>query len=683
MGTTQPADPRNDFDGRSALFRLYVAAVILAGGAVAVACVAALDWTAVAQVAPALWFVFCLVLLGELRPLFTAGATDANGLLVTNAFLFAVLLRYGFEPAVVLQAIVTAIVDLSRRKALWRSAFNIAQYSLSWALAALVVAALGHSASLTHPVSLRAADLVAALGGGVAYFVGNQLLVTRAVSLKMGVPLWDMLLGDLAYEAITNGALLALSPIIAIAMERGVAFVPLLLPPLFAVYQVSAVALQREQEAMSDALTGLPNRRLLSERTGTALLEQGEGRVALVLFDLNRFKEVNDTLGHHIGDQLLKIVADRLAGALREGDTVARLGGDEFAMLLLGIESVADAREAAQRIAAAIAEPIVLEGVLVDVGASAGVAVSPEHGTELELLLQRADVAMYLAKEAGTGVEVYDAARDHNSTSRLAMLAELRRAIAEEQLVLHFQPKASLADGSVVGVEALVRWEHPVLGLVPPDDFIPLAESSGLVRPLTTWVLDAALRQLRIWLDQGLRFGMAVNVSVRDLCGEGLAQHVAAGLVRYDIPPELLRLEVTEGSLFADPIRAVSTLRALDQLGITLSLDDFGTGYSSLGHLRQLPVHEIKIDRSFVLRMHEDPRDLAIVRSVVDLGLGLGMQVVAEGVETQRDWDVLRAMGCTTAQGWHLCRALPADALTPWLVERAVSAGVPRQATAV
>jgi diguanylate cyclase (GGDEF)-like protein len=681
VGNPEWVDPRNAFDGRSALFRLYVAAIVLAGAAVVAGCAVAVDWSAVPHVDAALWLVFGLVLLGELRPLFTAGATDANGLLVTNAFLFAVLLRYGLEPAVVLQALVTAIVDLSRRKAFWRSSFNIAQYSLSWLAAGLVVSALGHSASLADPASLRAVDLLAALGGGAAYFVVNEVLVTGALSLKTGESLLEMLQGDLAYEALTNGALLALSPLIAVAMERGVAFVPLLLPPLFAVYQVAAIALQREQEAMCDAMTGLPNRKLLSERTTTALLEKTDGRVALVLFDLDRFKEVNDTLGHHVGDQLLKIVADRLAGAVRDGDTVARLGGDEFAMLLPGVRSIADARDAAQRMAAAIAEPIVLEGVLVDVGASVGVAVSPDHGTELELLLQRADVAMYLAKDAGGGVEVYDAARDRNSTGRLAMLGELRRAISEEQLVLHYQPKASMRDGSVVGVEALVRWEHPELGLVPPDEFIPLAESSGLVRPLTVWVLDEALRQLRVWLDQGLRMGLAVNVSIKDLCGDGLAQRVAAGLVRYDVPPELLRLEVTEGSLFADPVRAVTTLRALDHLGVTLSLDDFGTGYSSLGHLRQLPVHEIKIDRSFVQRMHDDPRDIAIVRSVIDLGLGLGMQVVAEGVETQRDWDGLRAMGCTTAQGWHLSRALPADQLTPWLVERALAVGVPHQLT--
>ncbi|MCA1711505.1 MAG: diguanylate cyclase [Actinobacteria bacterium] len=545
MATPDRADPRNAFDGRSARFRLYVALVIAAGGAVLIGNVAETDWAVVPHVSPALWLVFGLVLLGELRPLFTAGATDANGLLVTNAFLFAVLLRYGVGPAILLQALVTAIVDLSRRKAVWRSAFNIAQYTLSWLAAAAVVTALGHSASLAHPSSLRAFDLLAATGGGIAYFAVNQVLVTRAVSLKTGKPLRAMLLGNLAYEALTNGALLALSPLIAVAMERGVAFVPLLLPPLFAVYQVAAVALQREQEAMSDAMTGLPNRKLLSERTATALLEQTDGRVALVLFDLDRFKEVNDTLGHHVGDQLLKVVAERLAGAVREGDTVARLGGDEFAMLLPGVRSVAEARDAARRMAAAIAEPIVLEGVLVDVGASVGVAVSPEHGTELELLLQRADVAMYLAKDAGGGVEVYDAARDRNSTGRLAMLGELRRAIADGQLVLHYQPKASLRDGSVVGVEALVRWQHPEWGLVPPDDFIPLAESSGLVRPLTAWVLDEALRQLRVWLDQGLRLGLAVNVSIKDLCGDGLAQRVAAGLVRYDASQRASRRRTT------------------------------------------------------------------------------------------------------------------------------------------
>jgi diguanylate cyclase (GGDEF)-like protein len=666
-----PGDPRNVFSGRrDGPFRLYVLVVVLAGLSVLAGCAAGLDWPALPHVSAALWVVFALLLVGELRPLFTAGSADSNGLLVTSAVIFAVLLGFGVEAAVLMQAVVTTVVDTVRRKAAWRTAFNVAQYSLTWAAAGGVLALLGHSASLSAQAPLQSGHLLAAVAGGVTSFAVNQALVSRAVSFKTGQPLREELLGHVGYEALTNGALLALAPLILIAMERGVAFVPLLLPPLYAVYRVAGVALEREREALSDALTGLPNRKLLGERT-TSALHGADGCVALVLFDLDRFKEVNDTLGHHVGDELLKVVAGRLAEAVREGDTVARLGGDEFAMLLPGVRDVAAAHAAATRMAAVIAEPIVLEGVLVDVGVSVGVAVSPEHGGELELLLRRADVAMYLAKETGGGVEVYDPARDRNSTSRLAMLGELRRAIADDELVLHYQPTARLLDGHVLGVEALVRWQHPERGLVPPDEFVPLAERAGLMQPLTAWVLDTALAQLARWRDEGIHLRLAVNISVKDLCGDALAPRVAAGLQRYQLPPHLLQLEVTEGSLFADPVRAMSSLRRLGELGVTLSLDDFGTGYSSLGHLRRLPVREIKIDKSFVQRMDADPRDLAIVRSVIDLARGLGMQVVAEGVETYGNWQRLAGLGCTAAQGWFLCPAEPVDRLTPWLREHA------------
>jgi diguanylate cyclase (GGDEF)-like protein len=681
VGTAQGVDPRNVFGGsRTAAFRVFVLAILAAGLSVLVLLVGRLDWRSFGHPAPALWVVFLLVLVGELRPLFTAGATDENGLLVTNAFLFAVLLRYGVEVTVLLQAVVTTIVDVSRRKALWRAVFNVSQYTLAWSAAGGLVALLGTRGTLATPNGLHAADLAGALAGGLAYFVINQLLVSRAVSLKVDAPWIALVRRDLAYESVTNGALLALSPLIAVAMERGVAFVPLLLPPLYAVYQVAAVALAREAEAHCDVLTGMPNRKLLVERTEQALREQGEGRVALALFDLDRFKEVNDTLGHHVGDQLLKVVAARLTAAAREGDLVARLGGDEFAMLLPGVRDLPAARETARRMVEVISEPIVLEGMFVEIGASVGVAVSPDHGTGLDTLLQRADVAMYVAKGAGGGVEVYDLARDRNSTSRLALIGELRRAIMGDELVLHYQPKVDLADGRVVGLEALVRWQHPERGLLGPDEFIPMAERSEIIQPLTSWVLDQALAQLARWRSQGLALGMAVNVSARDLCGDDLAARVAALLVSHDLTPGLLQLEVTEGSLLSDPPRALATLVELQELGVPLSLDDFGTGYSSVGHLRQFPVAEIKIDRTFVKDIDTAERDFAIVRGIIDLAVGLGIRVVAEGVETEQVWDRLVELGCHRAQGWFLHRAAPAEEMTPWLLAHAEGVAVAARA---
>ena len=665
-----PADTRNDFSGRrDLLFRVFVLIVAVAGGAVLALSTLSLDTSVLLDLEPAFWVLCGLLLAAELRPLFTAGSRDANGLVLSTSVVFALLLTYGLPVAILVQALATAVTDASRRKAPWRTAFNIGQYSLSWAAAAAAMDVLGHSASVQSPLSLAGTDLLAAGVGGLTYFVVNQLLVTGAVSLKIGRSVPRLLRDDLAYESASNGALLALSPLVAVLVERGTAFLPLLLPPLFAVYRVASIALEREQQAQTDALTGLPNRTLLSARTAESLEEAGGAGTGLLLLDLDRFKEVNDTLGHHVGDQFLQVIARRLTTAVRPGDTVVRLGGDEFALLLPGT-GAADAEDTARRLLEAVCAPVVLEGLQIDVDASIGVAVAPEHGSDLDALLRHADVAMYLAKETGSGVEQYDATRDRNSTTRLVMLGELRRALADGELEVHYQPQAELRCGRVTGVEALVRWPTADGGFVPPDEFVPLAESSGLVEVLTRHVLDAAVRQVADWRDLGLSLKVAVNVSVRDLSGTALVDSVVGALGRYDVPPEQLLLEVTEGSLFSESHRAAATLRRLGAMGVALSLDDFGTGWSSMGHLRRLPVQELKIDRSFVQRICEDPRDTAIVRSVVDLGVGLGMRVVAEGVEDEATWNALREMGCDEAQGWLLSRAEPAEVLTPWLLER-------------
>ena len=668
-----PEDDRNDFAGRRDLaFRVYVGAVSLSGLTVLVLAALSLDPASVLGLEPAFWALCALLLVAEVRPLFTAGARDANGLALSTSFVFALLLRYGLPISVLVQAVATTVADVSRRKAPWRTAFNIGQFTLSWSAAAVVMELAGHEASTAAPLDLTGADLVAAGLGGITYFLVNQLLVMVALSLKTGRSVLQLLRDDLAYEALSSGALLALSPLIVLAVGRGTAFLPLLLPPLAAVYQVASVALQREQQALTDALTGLPNRTLLGTRAAESLLESGDAGTALLLFDLDRFKEVNDTLGHHVGDRFLQVVASRLAAAVRPGDTVVRLGGDEFALLLPGT-GAEEAEQTARRLLEAVRAPIVLDGLHVDVDASVGIAVAPEHGNDLDALLQHADVAMYLAKGTGSGVEHYDVSRDRNTTSRLVMLGELRRALSGGELEVHYQPKARLVSGRVTGVEALVRWRHPERGLVPPDEFVPLAESSGLIEALTGHVLDRAVRQAAAWRAQGLDLRVAVNVSVRDLSGNLLVDSVAAALTRHGLPAGCLLLEVTEGSLFAESHRAAATLLRLDELGVALSLDDFGTGWSSLGHLRRLPVQELKVDRSFVQRMAADARDAAIVRSVVDLGVGLGMRVVAEGVEDSATWRLLAEMGCDEAQGWLLSRAEPAEVLTPWLLARQAS----------
>ncbi|MGD9954802.1 MAG: putative bifunctional diguanylate cyclase/phosphodiesterase, partial [Candidatus Nanopelagicales bacterium] len=479
---------------------------------------------------------------------------------------------------------------------------------------------------------------------------------------------------DWWFYAFSTLTPLAISPFVAVMAYQVPIMLPLLLVPLFAVYKTAAIARDSQHQALHDALTNLPNRVFLETRATAALDEarQSGDAVALFLLDLDRFKEVNDTLGHPAGDALLEVVARRLIGAVRPGDIVSRLGGDEFAVLLTDVEHATDAVEVAGRVRSALSEPVRLEGVLMDVDVSIGIAISPLHGQDFEQLMRRADVAMYVAKGEGTGVEVYDAARDPNSPARLGTVSALREGIEQNQLELHYQPKVSLRDGTVVGVEALVRWQHPDRGIVPPDEFIPLAERTGLVHQVTAYVLREGLGQAREWWDLGLHVPVAVNVSMRDLHETDLAGLVVAELDRHGLPPEAVVLEVTESVLVLDAARAVATLRELREIGVCASLDDFGTGYSSLLLLEQLPVDEVKIDRSFVRRLDEEGGDPAMVRSIVDFAHGLGLSVVAEGLETSHAWRLLREFGCDVAQGYRISRPMPSDQATQWLVERIV-----------
>jgi diguanylate cyclase (GGDEF)-like protein len=425
-----------------------------------------------------------------------------------------------------------------------------------------------------------------------------------------------------------------------------------------------------EQLATHDPLTGLPNRSLLKDRVHQALAATGRtGRCpALLLLDLDRFKEINDTLGHHHGDLLLQQVGDRLRGALRTSDTVARLGGDEFVVLLPDVPSSEAALGTAEKLLAALNQPFVLDDVTLDVEASFGLAVYPDHGDTFDSLLQHADVAMYTAKESHAGVCLYEPNQDVNSPRRLALLGELRQAIADEnQLTLHYQPKVQVATGEVAGVEALLRWQHPRHGLLGPMEFIPAAERTGLIRPLTLKVLDTALTQIRRWTEAGIELNIAVNVSTRCLLDSDFPDQVERLLAAAAVPAERLELEITESTIMSDPEQAMQVLTRLADLGIALAIDDFGTGYSSLSYLKQLPVHQLKIDRSFIMDMQLGASDEAIVRSSVDLARNLGLDVVAEGVETEQTWQHLADLGCDEAQGYYFSRPMPAGDLPTWI----------------
>ena len=425
-----------------------------------------------------------------------------------------------------------------------------------------------------------------------------------------------------------------------------------------------------QHQALHDALTELPNRILLHDRLAHALrlVERDASSLALLLLDLDRFKVINDTLGHQAGDALLRQVAARMRDAVRSSDTVARLGGDEFALLLPGSDRDG-AVQAAQTLRATLVAPVTVEGQTVHVGASIGIAVTPAHGQEVAVLLRHADVAMYVAKRAGSGYAVYDPRHDGYSAGRLMREAELRQALATNELVLHYQPTVDLRTGRATGVEALVRWAHPTHGLLAPDAFIPLAEQTGLIVPVTRWVLEQALAQGAAWARVGHPLEVAVNLSVRTLHDERLPDTLAWLLRRYAIAPERVMLEITESVLMADPAQALAVLTRLSALGVRVAIDDFGTGYSSLAYLKQLPVDAVKIDKSFVQQMGaaEATKDTAIVRSVIDLGHNLGLLVVAEGIEDRATWEHVRALGGDVAQGYYMSRPLPVPSLDRWL----------------
>jgi len=435
------------------------------------------------------------------------------------------------------------------------------------------------------------------------------------------------------------------------------------------------ITAQREEETalryqvLHDPLTNLPNRMLLKERLDRGILvgRRHDTSLSLIFMDLDQFKEVNDTFGHHFGDLLLQQVANRIGRAVRESDTVARLGGDEFALLLPMTDEEA-AKQAAQRITALMAEPFTIEGRRLDIGASLGIAVFPSHAGDASALMRHADLAMYAAKRAGTPHSVYSEERDGINGVRLVIAADLREAIGGNQLYLHYQPKIGLRLGGADSVEALVRWQHPTRGFMPPDTFITIAEESGLIAPLTDWVLDEALRQHLAWRERGLDIRVSVNFSARTLRERELVDSVLRRLQQHGVETNRLQVEITESALMLDPERALDTLMGLHSAGVRTSIDDFGTGYSSLGYLKTLPVDELKIDRSFVMDMANSRDDETIVSTVVTLGHNLGLEVVAEGVENQRTLDELAAMGCDFAQGYFVSRPLPADELTTWLL---------------
>lgn len=780
------ADPRNFVPpGRNAPFFAFVVVVLAVATLMSAGPLLALP-NQVFQLPAAFWTMAVLAVAGDARPFVPPGRRQSSVVFPSTCFTFAILLGWGLGPAVAVQVVAVVVSGVRTGHASWRIALNAGQYACALA-AAHVLIGLGPG-DLFGAGPLSWTDVAAVSGAMLAWFVVNNGLVNSAVWLRFGTRGRR----GMGFELLATGSLLLLAPVLVTAAQASAALVPLVLVPLFAVYQMARLSSEQQQLAALDPLTGLANRKALVAEVGEQLHQHAEraadgpapARLALLLLDLDRFKHVNDALGHAVGDRLLVEVSARLT-EVAGGDLVARLGGDEFAIVLTGLTDVAEARERADRVVAALAEPVTLDGLPLDVGGSIGVALFPDHGEDFTTLMRHADVAMYDAKQRNDTVAVYVPESDHNSAERLGLLADLRRVLASGlraeadgggadpgrngsalpviggdgavlprtggphpgrwsrwgrrqrthllhsdeliqrivtaadpirrhttlgpaappapggsvdplaasadgagvpelraavgrtggladpagagEITMYYQPQVAIATGEVVGVEALLRWRHPRRGMVDPEELIRVAEQSAVMRLLTFRVIDDVVTQLARWQAAGVLLRAAVNVSVRDLHTEEIADRIAERLARHGVPPPHLQLEITEGALMADPRRVLATITRLHQLGVGIALDDFGTGFSSLQHLRRLPLSEVKVDRSFVLGMTEDADDAAIVTSVVELARALGLRAVAEGVEDERTWRMLHAIGCDAAQGWFYARPMPAEELVAWL----------------
>jgi diguanylate cyclase (GGDEF)-like protein len=667
---TDPTDTRDTGPRVGTPLWAFLAGITVIGFTALVVAMLRLDAAGLVGLArtPLFWVLAVLVILGELRPVMVSSATTVGGTYPSTMFTFAVLLHFGLPVAVLMQAVAVAMNGVVTRKSWHRVMFNIAQSTLALTAAAVVLGLFRIVPSPALPWVPGGGDLLAITLAGVAYFATRATLVSGAVALHERRSITRVLKVTAGPQSLVYAGLLGLAPLVVVVMNHSPGLVPLFVAPLAAVYFTATLSMRRDHQALHDELTGLPNRKMLIVSTEEALAEaRQDERVGLFLLDLDRFKEVNDTMGHPVGDRLLQMVAHRLTHSVRPGDVVARLGGDEFAVLLPSIRDTHAAREVAARLRAALTEPVRLEGMTFDVDGSVGIALYPDHAPDFELLLQRADVAMYLAKEGRTGVELYQPDKDRNSPERLNLLGDLRRAIDNRELRLHYQPKVSLSTGAVQGVEALLRWRHPVHGPIAPSEFVPLAEQTYLMRQLTAYVIESALEQVARWWHTGQRVQISVNISARDLLDSALPEQLEVGLAQYGLPPGAIQLEVTERILTGDQAYTQETIKALATLGVPLALDDFGTGYSSLIRLQRLAVSEVKIDASFVRRIAESEDDARIVRSIVDLVRSLGLRSVAEGVESDDVAMRLAEMGCDVGQGWLFGEPMPAAEATIWL----------------
>jgi diguanylate cyclase (GGDEF)-like protein len=605
------------------------------------------------------------LVMGELLPVKVPRKGGDEEVTFSTSFTFALCLAGGLGPALLTQGFASAVQDAVGRKPLHRIVFNVAQYTLSMVCALAVIRALHVPTAVDPNRPFNAGDLPAILLGAATFFIVNTGVVNIAIAIHQDVPIGRYFRNELMFTLVTGSVLLFLAPIVVAATAYSPAVLPLFAAPILAIFSAGRQAARSEHEAHHDALTGLPNRSAFHDAVSDEIEEDPAG-CCVMLMDLDRFKEVNDTLGHRYGDMLLQKVAERLRDEVDHSGCIARLGGDEFAVFTHQQDrDVATAF--AQRLADSLRSPFELEHIVVDVEASIGIALAPDDGMDVETLLQKADVAMYRAKEMHNDVALYEEGYDHHSPAKLALTADLRAAAETDQVEVWYQPILDLRSGDVTAVEALVRWQHPDLGLLMPGSFIDMAEHTNLIKPLTRSVLRSALGQVASWNAAEMPIKVSVNVSARVLVETDFVSHVKGALQAAGIPASQLKLEVTESALMIDPAAARSVLQELDGLGVEISIDDFGTGYSSLAYLANLPVSEVKIDRSFVSKMESGSRESIIVSSTINLAHHLGLRAVAEGVEDTALLDRLRALHCDAAQGFGIGRPMPGPVATEWL----------------
>jgi len=627
-----------------------------------------------AQHNPMFWVVAAMVLVAEIWPLATPGRTGSDSPAISRTITLAVLLYWGFAIAVLLRAAAIVLVGLAKHSP-HRVAFNAAQVSLSMGAAGFVLWAYKLPLRPWGHLKIDNDTLPILLLAGLAYFIVNFFLVMGAIALLTRTSLTSVVRTKLPFQAAVHLVLFSTALLVVLAMKTGSPYiVGLLAFPLAAVYFSAAKSVQRDHQANHDELTGLLNRKLLAKRGAEALASAGSGgaKAGYLLIDLDRstgLKQVNDTLGHAVGDRLLQIVAHRLEHSVRPGDVVARLGGDEFAVLLPSVKEASAAREVASRLRAALAEPVRLEAMTFQVEASVGIAIFPDDANGFEQLMQRADVAMYMAKERHSGIERYTPDADRNSAERLALASDLRTAVMRGDLELHYQPKVRLSDHKTIGMEALARWQHPTKGMLTAAEFVSLAEQSHLISDMTEQVLDMALRQTAAWWADGMPVQVCVNLPARDLHNIHLTEMITQALQRHDLPPDALRLDINEQVMAGKPTQAAAAIAELASLGVGISLDDFGTGYSSLAQLTRLGISEIKLDPALVAGLPNSADRTMTVKSLVRLAQSLGIRSIGEGVETANTAATLRVIGCDGAQGWHFGRPMEAGIATAWLFE--------------